>query len=257
MALTGDGESHVESDGELAARLAEAAGRIALAVRSSAAFEAGALGDAGDAIANAFLLRALRQQRPGDGLLSEESRDTADRLQHRRVWIVDPIDGTREYAERRTDWAIHVALAIDGEPVVGAVALPDLGLTLRSDRPAPLPPLPKQPRMVVSRTRPPAEAVGVAEALGATLIPMGSAGAKAMAVVRGQADIYLHAGGQHQWDNAAPVAVALGQGLHASRLDGSALRYNGADTLLPDLLICRREWAKPVLEALARSSVAQ
>jgi 3'(2'), 5'-bisphosphate nucleotidase len=238
------------TDVELAARLAQAAGQIAIAVRASAAFEGRALGDAGDGLANAFLTRALRQQRPDDALLSEESSDTADRLLHRRVWIVDPIDGTREYAEGRSDWAVHVALAIDGEPVVGAVALPDLGLTLRSDRPTPLPPLPPQPRMVVSRSRPPAEAATVAAALNVVAVPLGSAGAKAMAVVRGEAEIYLHSGGQHQWDNCAPVAVALAHHLHCSRLDGSPLRYNQPDTLLPDLLICRLELAGPVLAAL-------
>lgn len=235
------------TDAELAARLAEAAGRIALSVRASAAFEGRALGDAGDNVANAFLTRALQQQRPEDGLLSEESRDTADRLGKSRVWIVDPIDGTREYAEARPDWAVHVALAIDGEPVVGAVALPDLGLTLRSDRLATLPPMPPRPRMVVSRSRPPAEAAYVAAALNAETLPLGSAGAKAMTVVRGEAEIYLHSGGQHQWDSCAPVAVALAHGLHCSRLDGGPLRYNQPDTNLPDLLICRPELAERVL----------
>ena len=238
------------TDAELAARLAEAAGRIALAVRASAAFEGRPLGGAGDALANAFLTRALHNQRSDDAFLSEESSDSPDRLKYRRVWIIDPIDGTREYAEARTDWAVHVALAIDEKPVVGAVALPDLGLTLRSDKPTPLPPLPIQPRIVVSRSRPPAEAARVAAALDAVTVPLGSAGAKAMAVVRGEAEIYLHSGGQHQWDNCAPVAVALAHGLHCSRLDGSPLRYNQPDTLLPDLLICRPELAGPVLAAL-------
>lgn len=238
------------TDAALAARLAEAAGRIATAVRTSAAFDGRGLGDAGDALANAFLTRALRQQRPDDGLLSEESADFPDRLSHSRVWIVDPIDGTREYAEARADWAVHVALAIDGEPMVGAVALPDRRLVLRSDQPGPLAPLPTRSRIVVSRTRPPPEAARVAEALDADTLPLGSAGAKAMAVVLGEAEIYLHSGGQHQWDNCAPVAVALAHGLHCSRLDGSPLRYNEADTLLPDLLICRRELAGPALAAL-------
>lgn len=240
----------LDQDAEFAVLLAQAAGQIALAVRASTAFQGRALGDAGDAIANAFLTRAIREQRPEDGLLSEESRDTADRLGKSRVWIVDPIDGTREYAEGRPDWAVHVALAVEGVPVVGAVALPDLGLTLRSDRRAPLPPLPQRPRMVVSRSRPPAEAGRVAAALNAETVPLGSAGAKAMAVVRGEAEIYLHSGGQHQWDSCAPVAVALTHGLHCSRLDGSPLRYNAADTGLPDLLICRRELAELVFSVL-------
>ena len=155
-----------------------------------------------------------------------------------RVWIVDPVDGTREYGEARDDWAVHVALAIDGVATVGAVALPGLGLVLRSDRPAPVPPPADPLRMVVSRTRPAPEAVKVAQALGATLIPMGSAGAKAMAVVRGEADVYLHSGGQYEWDSAAPVAVAAAYGLHCSRIDGTPLVYNCRDVYMPDLLIC-------------------
>lgn len=238
------------SDAELAARLTKAAGQIALDVRASGAYQSRALGDAGDAIVNAFLIRALREQRPSDGLLSEESRDTAERLDHRRVWIVDPIDGTREYAEGRQDWAIHVALAIDGQPAVGAVALPGRKLVLRSDRPAPLPLLAHPLRIVVSRSRPPIEAHRVAQAIHADILPLGSAGAKAMAVVLGEAEIYLHSGGQHEWDSCAPVAVALAHGLHCSRLDGSPLLYNRADTNLPDLLICRPELAEPVLAAL-------
>lgn len=239
------------SDGELAARLAESAGRLLLAVRDSGLLGGKALGKAGDQTANQFLVAAIRAQRPQDGLLSEESRDTPDRLDKARVWIIDPVDGTREYGEERTDWAVHVALAVDGRPAVGAVALPGLGLVLRSDRAVPLPPVAVPPRMVVSRTRPAAEAVAVAERLGAALVPMGSAGAKAMAVVRGEADIYLHSGGQYEWDSCAPAAVALAHGLHVSRLDGSPLVYNRPDVSLPDLLICRRELAPAVLAALA------
>ncbi|WP_292961816.1 inositol monophosphatase family protein, partial [Novosphingobium sp. UBA1939] len=155
---------------------------------------------------------------------------------------------TREYGEARTDWAVHVGLAVDGAPVLGAVALPGAGVTLRSDRPIPLPPAPARLRMVVSRTRPAPEATAVAARLGADLVPMGSAGAKAMAVIRGQADIYLHSGGQYEWDSCAPVAVALAHGLHASRIDGSPLVYNQRDTYMPDLLICRKEHAQQVLD---------
>ena len=239
------------TDAELAAALAEAGGRIALEVRAAGLIAGKALGDAGDKVVNAFLIRALAAQRPDDGLLSEESRDTPERLAKSRVWIIDPIDGTREYGEARPDWAIHVALAIDGRAAVGAVALPGLGLVLRSDRPEPLPPAPAVPRMLVSRTRPAPEAVAVAQAIGAELLEMGSAGAKAMAVVRGEADIYLHTGGQYEWDNCAPVAVAQAAGFHVSRADGSPLVYNQADTLLPDLLICRKEHAAAVLAAVA------
>ena len=242
------------TDAELAAQIAAAAGRILIEVRESRLFEGKALGSAGDEISNRFLLHALRAQRPGDGVLSEESRDTLTRREKSRVWIVDPVDGTREYGEERDDWAVHVGLAIDGEAKVGAVALPGLngGVVLRSDRVAALPEPAATPRLVVSRTRPAREALAVAEAIGGELIAMGSAGAKAMAVVRGQAEIYLHSGGQYQWDNCAPVAVAKAHGLHCSRIDGSPLVYNEHDTELPDLLICRREWAERVLGEVRR-----
>lgn len=238
-------------DGALAAHLAEVAGRILLDVRASGMFDGKALGTAGDQTANQFLCHALRAQRPEDGLLSEEEADAPERLGKERVWIVDPVDGTREYGEGRADWAVHVGLAVGGVATVGAVALPQDGLVLRSDRPQPLPPAAGIPRMVVSRTRPAREAVLVAERLGATLLPMGSAGAKAMAVVRGQAEIYLHSGGQYEWDSAAPVAVAAAHGLFCARLDGSPLRYNRADVSLPDLIICRMELRDAVRAALA------
>ena len=240
------------SDGALAAELAASAGRILLEVRASGVFSGKALGAAGDAVANRFLVDALRLQRPDDGLLSEEAKDTPERLGKSRVWIVDPLDGTREYSEGRPDWAVHVGLAIDGVATVGAVALPGLdGAILRSDQPAPLPSHEGKPRLLVSRTRPAAEALAVAEKLGGELVPMGSAGAKAMAVVRGEAEIYLHSGGQYEWDNCAPVAVAQAHGLHCSRIDGSPLTYNNPDTYLPDLLICRPEWAERVLKIVA------
>ncbi|HEX8257630.1 MAG TPA: 3'(2'),5'-bisphosphate nucleotidase CysQ [Allosphingosinicella sp.] len=240
------------TDADLAARIAEGAGAILLAVRAAGLIEGKALGAAGDRIANAFILDALQAQRPDDAVLSEESVDTTDRLEQERVWIVDPLDGTREYSEGREDWAVHIALAIGGRPALGAVALPAQGLVLRSDAPPALPALADGPvRLLVSRTRPPAEAERVAEALGAELVPMGSAGAKAMAVLLGQGDVYLHAGGQYEWDNCAPAAVALGAGLHATRLDGSPLEYNRADPKLPDLLICHRSLAERVRAALA------
>ena len=242
------------NDTELAAHLAEVAGKILLEVRASGMFEGKSLGKAGDQTANQFLVHALRQQRPDDGLLSEESKDTEERLGKERVWIVDPVDGTREYGEERSDWAVHVGLTVGGEPVVGAVALPGLGEVLRTDQPRDVPPAPAVLRMVVSRTRPAAEAVAVAEKLGAELVPMGSAGAKAMAIVRGEADIYLHSGGQYEWDSCAPAAVAIAHGLHASRIDGSPLVYNQADTYMPDLLICRKEHADRVLAEIAALS---
>ncbi|MEQ1496381.1 MAG: 3'(2'),5'-bisphosphate nucleotidase CysQ [Novosphingobium sp.] len=242
------------TDAELAARLARAAGELLLERRAALLAEgiAGkALGAEGDAAANALICEALRIARPDDGLMSEEEKDNPARLAKSRVWIVDPLDGTREYGEERGDWAVHVALAIDGAASIGAVALPEFGLVLRSDQPAAILPPPARLRMVVSRTRPAAEAMIVAAALDAEVIPMGSAGAKAMAVVRGEADIYLHSGGQYEWDNCAPVAVALGHGLHASRIDGSPLVYNQADTYMPDLLICRPGHAATVLGLLA------
>lgn len=242
------------SDGELAARLAEEAGRLLLEVRASGLVSGKALGDAGDAAANEYLCHALRDARPDDGLLSEEEKDNPSRLTQSRVWIVDPVDGTREYGEARSDWAVHVALAVDGVASIGAVALPGLdeGLVLRSDRPQPLMPMAQRPRFLVSRTRPAREAEAVAATLGGELVPMGSAGAKAMAVVRGEAEIYLHSGGQYEWDSCAPVAVAQAHGLHCSRIDGSPLIYNRADTYMPDLLICRPEWAERVLAEVAR-----
>jgi 3'(2'), 5'-bisphosphate nucleotidase len=242
------------TDAELAAHLADAAGRLLMDVRASEVFDGKALGQAGDATANQFLCHAIRHLRPDDGLLSEEEKDSADRLGKSRVWIIDPVDGTREYGEARADWAVHVGLAIDGVASIGAVALPGLdgGVVLRSDQPAPLPAAAEHPRFVVSRTRPAKEAEAVAAALGGTLVPMGSAGAKAMAVVTGEAEVYLHSGGQHEWDSCAPVAVARAHGLHCSRIDGSPLVYNQADTFMPDLLICRPELADRVLEAVAR-----
>lgn len=242
------------SDAELAAHLAETAGRLLLDVRASGIFSPKALGKAGDQTANQFLCHAIREARPEDGLLSEEEKDSSARLEMSRVWIVDPVDGTREYGEERADWAVHVGLAIDGRPVIGAVALPGLdgGLVLRTDQPRALPVAGAPLRMVVSRTRPAAEAVSVAEKLGAELVPMGSAGAKAMAVIRGEADIYLHTGGQYEWDSCAPVAVAIAHGLHASRVDGSPLIYNQRDVYMPDLLICRKEHARPVLDLVAQ-----
>lgn len=245
-------------DAELAAVLAGEAGQLLLELRERTGLTGRELGDAGDAAANTLLVESLRDIRPDDGVLSEEAADGPDRLRKDRVWIIDPLDGTREYGEGRSDWAVHVALSIGGRAAIGAVALPGMpgSPVLRSDRPAALPPLPDVPRMVVSRTRPAAEAAAVAEILGADCVPMGSAGAKAMAIVRGEAEIYLHSGGQHEWDNCAPVAVAAAHGLHCSRIDGSAMRYNNADSRIPDLLICRQEYAERVLAGVARSARA-
>lgn len=235
------------TDAELARSIAEEAGRLLLDIRRMSGLTGKALGDEGDRLANRLILDGLAAARPKDAVLSEESHDDRARCDRARVWIVDPLDGTREYAEGRDDWAVHVALAVDRRAAAGAVALPATGRTLASDDAATLPPCPARPRMVVSRTRPPAAALAVAEALGAETIPMGSAGAKAMAVAQGQAEIYLHAGGQHEWDNCAPVVVARAHGRHASRIDGSELVYNCPDPRLPDLLVCHPALADRVI----------
>ena len=242
-------------DPTLAVRLATDAGRLLLRIRDELGFaEPTTLREAGDARSQQLLARALSRHRPHDAVLSEEAVDDPARLNAERVWIIDPLDGTREFAEPgRTDWAVHVALWQAGELVFGAVALPALGITLSSGGPLPQRRPPgRPPRLVASRTRPPQIVAEVAEALGATIVPMGSAGAKVSAVIRGEADIYLHAGGQYEWDSAAPVAVARAAGLHTSRIDGSPLEYNRPDPLLPDLLVCDPALAEPVLEAIRR-----
>jgi 3'(2'), 5'-bisphosphate nucleotidase len=240
----------VTNDTQLAHTLAHDAGQLLLDLQKSGTFNPEALGDEGDKRANALIIDAIRCLRPDDAILSEEQRCDGERLHHDRVWIIDPLDGTREFREGRSDWAVHIALSIHGVASIGAVALPGLGLTLTTGqdfRPAPH----NNPlRMVVSRTRPAAEALNVAKSLSAELMPMGSAGAKAMAVVRGEADIYLHTGGQYEWDNCAPVAVAQAAGLHCSRVDGSPMRYNNADPYLPDLLICRPELVDQIMAIL-------
>lgn len=240
-------------DAMLAERLARGAGDLLVALRANSGLEGKALGDAGDAVAHAFIGEALKEARPDDGVLCEEGAADPARLGKSRTWIIDPLDGTREYAEGRADWAVHVALTIDGEPVAGAVALPALGLVLSSRDATPREERAVKPRMLVSRTRPGPDACAVAECIGAELVPMGSAGAKAMAVVRGEAEIYLHSGGQYEWDSCAPVAVARAHGLHVSRADGSPLIYNREDPWMPDILICRPEWAERVLAEAARN----
>jgi 3'(2'), 5'-bisphosphate nucleotidase len=241
-------------DHELARHIAGVAGELLLTLQRSGLFEAKALGKAGDRVANAFIMEALATARPDDAVLSEEEAADLKRLDFQRVWIVDPLDGTREFGEARTDWAVHVALAVEGRPHLGAVALPGLDLVLTSHAPCGREARQGPPRMLVSRTRPAADAVQVAELLGAELVPMGSAGAKAMAVVRGEAEIYLHSGGQYEWDNCAPAAVAAAAGLHVSRIDGSPLVYNRENPWLPDLLICLPELRDPVLRALERAA---
>ena len=241
-------------DSELAAGLATAAGRLLLDVRAQYAdAEPAQRKEHGDRRSHEFLMAELASARPDDAVLSEEGADNPVRLSAERVWIVDPLDGTREFAETdRTDWAVHVALWSAGELTAGAVALPAQDITLATPAVELAPPVGGRPRLVVSRTRPPALLGALAAELDSVLVPMGSAGAKVMAIVLGEADAYVHAGGQYEWDSAAPVAVARAAGLHTSRLDGSALRYNGENPLLPDVVVCRPELADDLLAAIGK-----
>lgn len=240
-------------DHRLACEFARAAGEQLVSIQRQG--EPGpALGRRGDRASNEFLVSAIRARYPSDAILSEEEVDNRGRLAARRVWIIDPLDGTREFAEQsRDDWSVHVALWEEGDIVAAAVALPARGTVLCTAAP----PLARSGRIgngltvVVSRTRPPEIASRVASAVGAACVPMGSAGAKTAAVILGYADAYLHDGGQYEWDSAAPVGVARMAGLHASRLSGEPLTYNGDDVSLPDLLVCRRELAATLLGAIA------
>lgn len=242
------------TDAELAARLASEAGEKLRALRRTYRSDAAPddLRAAGDRIAQRFLAGALAAQRPDDAILSEEAPDDPIRLAADRVWIIDPLDGTREFGEGRADWAVHIALWSHGDLVTGAVALPDIAVTLSSHDVREVPARSSDVvRIAVSRSRPPAIAEHVAAIFSAQIVPMGSTGYKTGAVIRGEADAYLHAGGQHEWDSAAPVVVARAAGLHVSRLDGGPLRYNNPDTYIPDLLIARSELAERIVAAYA------
>jgi 3'(2'), 5'-bisphosphate nucleotidase len=235
-----------------AAWLAALAGKALLELRT-APTDARDIGAAGDRMAHHLIVRELSRLYPHDDVRSEEGLEHVS--SQGRLWIVDPLDGTREFRQgNRSDWAVHIALAVRGVAVVGAVALPALDLVLSTADSPVLPPLQEgeRPRVVVSRSRPPDVAYDVAEALGAVMIPMGSAGAKIAAVILGAAEIYVHAGGQYEWDSCAPVAVATASGLHASRLDASPLRYGDPDAWLPDLVVCREEYAQDVLDVTTR-----
>jgi 3'(2'), 5'-bisphosphate nucleotidase len=263
----------MSDDDRLARDLATEAGRRLLTLRSAGG-DPDMLRKAGDRRSHEFLAGELARLRPDDAVLSEEGRDDPARLSASRVWIVDPLDGTREFGDAgRTDWAVHVALWELGELTAGAVALPAQGKTLSTAEPpgavagSPAGPagsrpgaqaaqggataLPGNLRFVVSRTRPPAIAASLADQAGAVLLPLGSAGAKAAMVICGDADAYIHSGGQYEWDSAAPVAVARAAGLHASRIDGAKLAYNQEHPWMPDILICLAPLAGPLLEAIA------
>ncbi len=243
----------VADDHRFAAWAATVAGDLLLEVRGQG-LEGKELKDAGDLAAHELLMRLLAEHRPGDAVLSEEGKDDKARLSARRAWIIDPLDGTREFSEPpRDDWAVHVALWEDGDLVAGAVAQPGLGTTFSTAEPATVPSsTAARPRIAVSRTRPPAFVEALAAEIGADLVPMGSAGAKVISVVRDVSDAYVHAGGQYEWDSAAPVVVARAAGLHTSRADGKELAYNQDDVLLPDLLVCRPELATTITEFVQR-----
>lgn len=246
----------IADDHLLAAWLAEAAGQLLLEVRAEG-LEGKALKDAGDRAAHELLMELLATYRPDDAVLSEEALENATdkdaRLKADKVWIVDPLDGTREFSEPpRDDWAVHVALWQGGTLIAGAVAQPVLGETFNTGAPPVVPArTSKRPRIAVSRTRPPAFVQALAAEIDAELVPMGSAGVKMMSVVRDVADAYVHAGGQYEWDSAAPVAVARAAGLFTSRVDGSELVYNQADVYLPDVIVCRPELSEQILAFIA------
>ncbi|AVT36666.1 inositol monophosphatase family protein [Plantactinospora sp. BB1] len=275
-------------DGEFARWLAGRAGQALLELRAEMGFaDPGALKAAGDKVSHELLRTELARWRPADAVLSEEDEgarlawaagmepEVAPRLGADRVWIIDPLDGTREFSEEgRTDWAVHVALwarrAGTAHGIVGAaVGLPAQHRVLGTDQPPSYPPMTsaagtgstgstgsdgtaRRVRLAASRSRPPVFLTDLAAELGAELVPMGSAGAKIAAVISGEVDGYVHAGGQYEWDSAAPVAVATATGLFASRIDGSALKYNQADPRLPDLVVCRKDLAPRLLAALQR-----
>jgi 3'(2'), 5'-bisphosphate nucleotidase len=246
-------------DHRLAHEVATRAGELLLELRAGAgptSYERWTLRDEGDLGSHHFLVDALHEARPDDPVLSEEGADHRRRLGAPRAWIVDPLDGTREFGEAgRSDWAVHVALVVGDVLAAGAVALPAMGVTISTAVPASPGPRPEgRLRFVVSRSRPHPAALAAADSLGAELVPMGSAGAKAMAVVRGEVDVYAHAGGQYEWDSAAPAAVAIAAGLHVSGLDGSPLVWNKPDPWQPHLLICRPELAEPVLQAVREAT---
>ncbi len=244
-----------ESDALLASRIAESTARLLVDVRANTSpDEQATLGTRGDQRAQEHIAAELHRHRPDDAVLSEEARDSEERLSAPRVWIIDPLDGTREYSEGRNDWAVHIALQIGDSLAVGAVALGGPDTVLTTETVNGLPPRVDGPlRIAVSRSRPPAILEAVVDATGAQLVPMGSAGVKVSSVVTGEVDAYVHGGGQYEWDSAAPVAVARAAGAHTSRLDGSPLVYNRPDPYLPDLLVCRPEVARQLLDVLSRA----
>lgn len=239
------------NDHQLAAHLATEAGELLVDLRaelSGQRLAPFAVGARGDAVAHDFIANALHRYRPDDLVLSEESMDNRRRLEHDRVWIVDPLDGTREFSiPGRTDWAVHVALVIDNQPSAAAVALPAQGMTLATEPAPPAPAAADPPRVITSRSRPGRLSRRIADDIGASIVQLGSAGAKAAAVIRGEAEVYAHASGLHEWDLCAPAAVAAAAGLHVSHLSGTELRFNQSDTYVSDFVICHPEFASAVV----------
>ena len=238
------------NDATLAQRLAQGTGEILKGVRNVGLLRGTELGKAGDALAQDWIARSLVQHRPNDAMLSEEAEDDLARLDNSRVWIIDPLDGTREYAGGRQDWAVHIALVEDGKIVEAAVGMPDLGRVFSSSEVRAVEGS-RTNRLVISQNTTPAIAEFIAEDLGMELVTMGSCGAKAVSVILGDNDAYVHAGGQYEWDNAAPVGIAQAAGLHTSRLDGTDLCYNCESPYLPDLVISRPDMADEILSSAA------
>lgn len=239
------------NDATLAQRLAQGTGEILKGVRNVGLLRGTELGKAGDALAQDWIARSLVQHRPNDAMLSEEAEDDLARLDNSRVWIIDPLDGTREYAGGRQDWAVHIALVEDGKIVESAVGMPDLGRVFSSSEVRAVEGS-RTNRLVISQNTTPAIAEFIAEDLGLELVTMGSCGAKAVSVILGDNDAYVHAGGQYEWDNAAPVGIAQAAGLHTSRLDGTELCYNCESPYLPDLVISRPDMADEILASAAK-----
>ena len=239
------------NDATLAQRLAQGTGEILKGVRNVGLLRGTELGKAGDALAQDWIARSLVQHRPNDAMLSEEAEDDLARLDNSRVWIIDPLDGTREYAGGRQDWAVHIALVENGKIIEAAVGMPDLGRVFSSSEVRAVEGA-RTNRLVISQNTTPAIAEFIAEDLGLELVTMGSCGAKAVSVILGDNDAYVHAGGQYEWDNAAPVGIAQAAGLHTSRLDGTDLCYNCESPYLPDLVISRPDMADEILSSAAK-----
>ncbi len=239
-----------ENDADFARHLAKGAGDILLNLYSNFSLNGEELGQIGDKQANDFIINEIKKYRPNDGILSEESIDDLARLNKSRVWIIDPLDGTREFCERNDEWAVHIGLAIEKKPLLGVVNMPQKKQLFESVKPIKLPPLNSTTKIFVSRSRPCDEASLLAQKFNGELVSMGSAGAKTMAILNGEGEIYVHVGGQNEWDNCAPIAIALENGLHASRIDGSEISYNNKNTIVSDLLICRKELAQIALNIL-------